>query len=255
MRIGCPFHHRAGKQARRTAEQLVQHEPVGRGPMTGVAVTHRRSGRKPRRDSRQFGFRLQPVGLLIVELAAVEADRAGNMAIGPGVRRLLLAGEERRRPRIDQRGAAGGRDLLDLGNHRAHARIDGGGKDPRRRRRHAALDRHAGFGPGRNAAIEDRDVFHADIFQRPIGARAGPEVEHAHAGRHHDDLRVLVDAEVADQLFKLGRRRHHERHVVAGYPPAVFVVVAVYGARNMGGLVGLGAAAVDGRADIEHDQV
>jgi hypothetical protein len=92
-----------------------------------------------------------------------------------------------------------------------------------------------------------------DKLQRPVDARRRAEVARVHAGRNDHDVIVLVDAGLADQLFELRRGRHHERHAVAGDPPAGLVVVAVDRAGDVAGRVGLSPAAVDRRADVEHD--
>src|SRR5450759_495303 len=182
--IAGPFHHRAGiEPGIVTAEQFVQHEPVGRR---------------------------------VVELHAVDIERAGNMAISRRGRRLLLAEEKRSRARVDQSGAAALLDRLDIGSERQDAVVDGGGEDRRRWRVRAGVERQASRFPGGEAAVEDRNIAAAGVFQRPVGTRGGAEIEHVHAGRHHDHVAVLVDAEIADQRFQLGRGRHQERHVVAG---------------------------------------
>ena len=146
MRIGGPFHHRAVIEPDvLAAEQFVQHEPVGRRPVAGVAIAHRRAGRHMRGERHQLGLRLQPVGRGIVELGAVEIERAGNVAIGRRGRRLFLAGEERRRARVDQRRAAGLlRSFRPRRALREQAFVERGGEDRRRRRACAALDRQAG---------------------------------------------------------------------------------------------------------------
>src|SRR6202158_5664666 len=110
-RIAGPRHHRAGVELGiLAAEQFVQHEPVGRRPMAGVAIAHHRARRHLRRDLGKFRPRLQSVGLRVVEIGAVEMERAGDVTIGRRGRRLFLAEKERRRTGIDQSGAAGGFD-------------------------------------------------------------------------------------------------------------------------------------------------
>ena len=66
---------------------------------------------------------------------------------------------------------------------------------------------------------------------------------------------VFVDANVTDQLFQFGHGRQHERHIVAGDPPAGLVIVAMHTAGDMRGGIGLRATAIDGGADIEDDHV
>jgi hypothetical protein len=68
-------------------------------------------------------------------------------------------------------------------------------------------------------------------------------------------MRVLVDAELADQLLQFRERRQHERHAAARHAPAGLVVVAVDRARDVTLLERLDAAAVDGGAHVEHEQV
>ena len=92
----------------------------------------------------------------------------------------------------------------------------------------------------------------AGDLERPIDPRRGAEIGRAHAGRHDDDMAVLVDAGLADQLLERRSRRQHERHAVARDAPAGLVVVAVHRAGDMRLGVGLGAAAVDRRANVEH---
>ena len=233
----------------------MQHEPVGRGPVAGVAICDRRPRRQFAGDGGELRLRLQPVGRRVVELRAVDIERAGNMAISRRGRRLLLTEEKRSRARVDQSGAAALLDRLDIGSERQDAVVDGGGEDRRRWRVRASVERQASRFPVGEAAVEDRNIADAGVFQRPVGTRGGAEIEHVHAGRHHDHVAVLVDAQIADQLFQLGRGRHHERHVVAVDPPAGLVVVAVRGARDMRLRERLRLAAVDGRADVEHHQV
>src|SRR5665811_2639699 len=78
--------------------------------------------RRPRRqfagDGSELCLRLQPVGRRVVELRAVDIERAGNMAISRRGRRLLLTEEKRSRARVDQSGAAALLDLLDVGSER-----------------------------------------------------------------------------------------------------------------------------------------
>ena len=120
----------------------------------------------------------------------------------------------------------------------------------------AALDRVRGVGlPGGKAAVENRHLGKAGRLEGPVNPRRRPEVERAHAGRRHDDMAVLVDAELADQLLELGRRRQHEWNAVAGDAPAGFVVVAVHGARDVAARIGVGAAAIDRRAYVDHDDL
>ena len=66
---------------------------------------------------------------------------------------------------------------------------------------------------------------------------------------------VFIDTKITDQLFKLGNGRHHERNVVARDAPARLVVVAMDAARDVRGRVSLRATTVDGRTDVEDDQV
>src|SRR5664280_2469210 len=81
--VAGPLHHRAGiEPGLLVAEQFVQHEPVGRRPVAGVAIGDRRACRQFAGDGREFRFRLQPVCRWIVELRAVDIERAGNVAIG-----------------------------------------------------------------------------------------------------------------------------------------------------------------------------
>src|SRR5262245_59647018 len=77
--IAGPLDHRTGVEPGfRTAEQFVQHEPIGRGPMTRIAVAHRRTGRNRTRNHCELCLRPQAVRLRIVEFGAVEAHCAGN---------------------------------------------------------------------------------------------------------------------------------------------------------------------------------
>ena len=144
---------------------------------------------------------------------------------------------------------------FDLAGAGQDAFVHGGRENLRRRCLHAAFRRQPCLPPGGDAAIEDGDVLYADIFQRPVGARGRTEIENVHARRHHDNMAVLVDAEIADQLFEFRRGRHHERHIVARNAPAGLVVVTVNAAWNMRGRVSRRAAAVDRGTDVEDDQV
>ena len=93
----------------------------------------------------------------------------------------------------------------------------------------------------------------AGHLERPVDPRGRAEVGRADAGRHDDHVSILVDAGFADELLELGLVRQHERHAVARDAPAGLVVVAVHRARDVRLGVSLGAAAVDRRADVEHD--
>src|SRR5665811_2029390 len=138
--IAGPFHHRAGiEPGVVAAEQFVQHEPVGRGPVAGVAIGDRRPRRQFAGDGSEVRLRLQPVGRRVVELRAVDIERAGNMAIGRRGRRLLLVAEERDRARVDQSGAAALLDLLDVEGERQDAVVDRCGEDRRRWRVRAGV--------------------------------------------------------------------------------------------------------------------
>src|SRR5665811_1572331 len=71
--IAGPFHHRAGiEPGIIAAEQFVQHEPIGRGPMAGVAIGDRRARRHFARDGRELGLRLQPIRRRIIEPLTVD---------------------------------------------------------------------------------------------------------------------------------------------------------------------------------------
>src|ERR1017187_4946850 len=105
--IAGPFHHRAGiEPGVVAAEQFVKHEPVGRSPVAGVPIALRRPRRQFAGDGGKLCLRLQPVVGRVVELRAVDIERAGNMAISRRRRRLLLAEEKRNRARVNQSGAA-----------------------------------------------------------------------------------------------------------------------------------------------------
>src|SRR5581483_2652720 len=68
-----PFHHRTGIELRvLPAQQLVEHEPVGRSPVAGVAIVHNRTGRSGVCDCGKFRLRLQAIGLRIVKFGAVD---------------------------------------------------------------------------------------------------------------------------------------------------------------------------------------
>src|ERR1019366_3783609 len=58
--IAGPFHHRAGiEPGVVAAEQFVQHEPVGRGPVAGVAICDRRPRRQFAGDGGELRLRPQ----------------------------------------------------------------------------------------------------------------------------------------------------------------------------------------------------
>src|SRR5665647_1662372 len=105
--IARPLHHRAGiEPGIGAAEQFMHHKPVGRRPVTGVAIADHGTGRHMARDHGEFRLRLQAIGCGVVERGAVDVERARDVAIGQRSRRLFLAGEERYRARIDQRRVA-----------------------------------------------------------------------------------------------------------------------------------------------------
>ena len=66
---------------------------------------------------------------------------------------------------------------------------------------------------------------------------------------------VFVDTEIADKFLELRHGWDHERHIVPRNPPAGFVVVAVHAFRNVSGRISLRTAAIDGGANVEHDQI
>ena len=68
-------------------------------------------------------------------------------------------------------------------------------------------------------------------------------------------MRVFVDAEIADKFLQLRNGWDHERHIVARNPPSGFVVVAVHAFRDVSGRISLRTAAIDGGANVEHDQI
>src|SRR5690606_26080986 len=80
------------------------HEPVGGGPVAGVAEGDCRAfGGAGLRDQRfEFVDRLQCGAAFRKELRVVERVRAGQSAIAGGGGRFYATVEERRRPRVDQ---------------------------------------------------------------------------------------------------------------------------------------------------------
>src|ERR1043165_3430364 len=84
------------------AEQLGEHEPVGRGPVAGVAVGDGGSCGRVRGDRGKLRLRLEPIGMRLVERRAVDIHGARDVPIGPRGGGLLSAGEKRGRARVDQ---------------------------------------------------------------------------------------------------------------------------------------------------------
>src|SRR4051812_12147744 len=110
--------------------------------MAGVAISNGWAGRhRGCGQSSEFGARLEPVGPRIIEGRAVEADRARNVSIGFGGRRLFLAVEERRRPRIDQRRTSVAFDSLDLARIDEQGLVESRREDPWRGPGGAGLER------------------------------------------------------------------------------------------------------------------
>jgi len=153
------------------------------------------------------------------------------------------------RASVDERGVF---VVLHLGKLRKKPLVEAEREDFRRRNRPAAFDRIGRRLPGSKAAVENRHRGVARGLQGPIDPRRSAEIGRADARRHHDYVAILVDADFADQLFQLGRSRHHERHAAARDAPPGLVVIAVHRARNMRLRVSLGAAAVDRRPDVKH---
>ena len=216
--------------------------------MAGVAIGHHWPRRQRRGDLGELFLRAQPVGHRIVERGAVDVDRAGNVAIGLGSRRLLLAGKIARGAGIDERGVAVALDRFDFGQQPI-VKLDR--ENPRRRGDLAALDRIGRRLPGGEAAVEDRDRRMAGDLEGPIDPRGGAEIGRAHTSRHDHDVGTLVDTGFADELLEAGLVRQHEWHAITRHAPAGLVVIAMHRARDMGLGVGLGAATVDRRADVE----
>src|SRR5690348_1153699 len=102
----------------------MQDKPVGRCPMAGVAIAYCGTRGHGARDCREFRLWLQPVGVRIIEPRAVDIHRTRNMAIGLRGWRLLLAEEERRRPRVDERRATLAFDSLDITGFGQNASVD-----------------------------------------------------------------------------------------------------------------------------------
>ena len=69
-----------------------------------------------------------------------------------------------------------------------------------------ALDRQARRLQAAKPPSRIETLLTPDDLQRPVDARRRAEIGVAHAGRHHDDVAVLVDAEFADQLFQFAAR-------------------------------------------------
>src|SRR5262249_52490744 len=115
---------------------------------------------------------LQPVGLLVVEPRAVDIQCSRDVTVGLGSRVLLLAEEIRFRPRIDECSTAFPFNRLDIDGPSRDAVIDGCGETFRRRRLDPAFERQTCLPPGSYAAIEDRNILHTDVFQRPISTRS-----------------------------------------------------------------------------------
>src|SRR5262245_5712784 len=113
--LAGPFDHRSGVEPRiLPVEQLVQNEPVGCRPMARVAVTHCGPCWYRVRNGCEFCLGLQPVCLDIVEPRAVYVQSSRDVAVGLGSGSLLLAEEERCRPRIDKRSTTFAFDRLDI---------------------------------------------------------------------------------------------------------------------------------------------
>src|SRR5215475_10025094 len=114
-RVAGPIDHRACIEPRfLPVEQLVQDEPVGGCPVPGIAIAHGGTCRHDIGDGCELRLRLQPVGLGVVELRTIDIQRARNVTVSPGSRRLFLAGEKRSWPRVDESGAAFAFDRLDV---------------------------------------------------------------------------------------------------------------------------------------------
>src|SRR5262249_46638638 len=83
----------------------------------------------------------------------------------------------------------------------------------------------------------------------------GTEVQHVHAGWHHDNVAVLINPKITDELFQLRFGWDHERNIVPGDAPTRLVVVAMNAAGNVRARVSLRPAAVDRRPNIEDDKI
>src|SRR5205823_13750796 len=64
------------------SEQLGEHEPVGRRPMSSVAIGDRGTCRQRSSNRSELRLPLQAIGLLIVECGAVDIHGARNVAVG-----------------------------------------------------------------------------------------------------------------------------------------------------------------------------
>src|SRR4249920_598087 len=107
----------------------------------------------------------------VVEFRAVDIQRARNVAVGLRSRGLLFTEEKCGRSRVDKRSSARAFDSLNITRRSQDTLVDSRCENLRRRRLWSALERQPRLTPGSNATVEDRDVLHADILQRPIGAR------------------------------------------------------------------------------------
>src|SRR5436190_19139126 len=104
-RIGAPLDHRAWIEPYvGPAQHSREHKPVGRRPVSGVAIGHNRTGRQLGCDPGELVLWTEPIGRRIVEGRAVEIDRARNMTVSLGGRGLFLAIEIAHRASIDERG-------------------------------------------------------------------------------------------------------------------------------------------------------
>src|SRR4029077_20732141 len=75
--IAGPLDHGPGvKPCFRAAKKFVQHEPIGRRPMSGVAVAHHATGGHCVGNGCELSLRFQAIGLWVVELRTVDVQSA-----------------------------------------------------------------------------------------------------------------------------------------------------------------------------------
>src|SRR3569833_502570 len=166
MRVRRPFDHRAVIEANiRVTKHGGKHEPIGRCPMSGVAVGHNRTGRQSCSDPCKLILRAQAVGCRIVEAGAVDIDRAWDVSIGLEGRGLFLAVEIARRPCVNERGVL---VVLDLGKLRLPALVEMGGEYFWSRNHRTGLNRMARGLPRGETAIKNRNRRMPGHLQRPV---------------------------------------------------------------------------------------
>ncbi len=197
-----PVHHRAGVERHmRAVQNFGQHEPVGCGPVAGIAERDDLHGAgllwQLSSDSLQRGHSGQGAAARLKPMQIVEVQRAGQGAgatCGGGFFAAqvesLGAGVQQQRAWVAEiarhLGPGGEQGVVELRGERAGRRCGRG----------LAGERQCGGLPGGHAAVENGEMLQSQPFERPVHAGGCAEIAGIiPAGdEHHGGFRVQAQS-------------------------------------------------------------